>query len=44
MSAHLPYQTKLRLVALTQQALHGEFEEAKVSPLGVFDVIGKDRR
>ena len=35
---------KLKLVALTQQALHGPLDTAQLPPLGAFDMIGKDRR
>ena len=43
-NVNLNYNDKCRLVAYTQQALHGPLEQAKVAPLGVLDVIGKDRR
>ena len=40
----LSYHDRLRLVALTQQVLHGEFSDEKVPPTGALDVIGRDRR
>ena len=40
----LPYAKKVKMVALTQQVLHGEFSPDKVPPLGALDVIGQDRR
>ena len=33
-----------QLVAFTQQAAHGPLDLSKAPPLGMFDVIGKDRR
>lgn len=33
-----------QLVAFTQQAAHGPLDLTKAPPLGMFDVIGKDRR
>lgn len=41
---NLTYQNKLRLVALIQQISQGPFNLKKAPPLGVFDVIGRDRR
>lgn len=41
---HLSYEDNLKLVALTMQASHGPLVLMKLQPLGVFDVIGKDRR
>lgn len=41
---HLSYEDNLKLVAFTQQAAHGSLDLAKAPPLGMFDVIGKDRR
>ena len=41
---NLNYNDKNRLVAYSQQTLHGPLSEAKVAPLGALDVIGKDRR
>lgn len=42
---HLNYEENLKLVALTMQASHGPIaEQKKLEPLGVFDVIGRDRR
>jgi hypothetical protein len=43
-SAHVAYDAKLRLVALTRQAAHGVFDAGNAPPLGTFDVIGRDRR
>lgn len=40
----LDYDVKLKLVALTQQVLHGPLDTAQLPPLGAFDMIGKDRR
>ncbi|GBP48719.1 Golgi resident protein GCP60 [Eumeta japonica] len=41
---HLSYEDRLKLVAYTQQAAHGPFDPSSAPPLGVFDVIGRDRR
>uniref|UniRef100_A0A8W7PQV3 Protein involved in maintenance of golgi structure and er-golgi transport n=1 Tax=Anopheles coluzzii TaxID=1518534 RepID=A0A8W7PQV3_ANOCL len=41
---HLSYEDNLKLVAFTQQAAHGPLDLSKAPPLGMFDVIGKDRR
>ena len=41
---NLSYLNKLRLVALSQQVSQGPFNLKKASPLGVLDVIGRDRR
>lgn len=41
---HLTYEDNLKLVALTMQASHGPIVSQKLEPLGVFDVIGRDRR
>lgn len=43
-AVHLSYEDNLKLVALTMQASHGPLVLMKLQPLGVFDVIGKDRR
>jgi len=40
----LDYDVKLKLVALSQQVLHGPLDTAQLPPLGAFDMIGKDRR
>jgi len=40
----LPYQLKIDLVALTQQAKLGSLKESNLPPLGTFDIIGKERR
>lgn len=41
---HLSYEDKLKLIAYTQQAMHGPLNEKTAPPLGVLDVIGRDRR
>lgn len=41
---HLQFEEKLRLVALTQQANHGDISNCNLPPLGTLDVIGKQRR
>lgn len=38
------YQDKLKSVALTQQVSHGKYNADILPPLGVLDVIGRDRR
>lgn len=38
------YEDNLKLVAFTQQAAHGQFNSATAPPVGVLDVIGRDRR
>lgn len=43
-AVHLSYEDNLKLVALTMQSSHGPIEQQKLEPLGVFDVIGKNRR
>ncbi|XP_059484572.1 Golgi resident protein GCP60 isoform X2 [Neocloeon triangulifer] len=43
-AVHLSYDDKLKLVAYTQQVVHGPFKAENLPPLGVFDVIGRDRR
>lgn len=43
-NVNLNYNDKNRLVAYTQQSLHGPLSEANVAPLGALDMIGKDRR
>jgi len=43
-AVNLSYQDKLKLVAFTQQVTHGKLEAEKQPPLGVLDVIGRDRR
>ena len=43
-SVQLQYHDKLKLVALTQQAVHGKLNVENLAPLGALDVIGKDRR
>lgn len=41
---NLTYQNKLRIVAFSHQINQGSFSLEKAPPLGVLDVIGKDRR
>lgn len=41
---HLSYEDRLKLVAYTQQATHGPLDISSAPPLGVLDVIGRDRR
>lgn len=41
---HLSYEDNLKLVAFTNQANNGPFNEKCAPELGIFDVIGKDRR
>ncbi|XP_077283879.1 Golgi resident protein GCP60 isoform X2 [Arctopsyche grandis] len=41
---HLSYEDKLKLIAYTQQSAHGSFNDKTAPPLGVLDVIGRDRR
>lgn len=41
---HFSYEERLKLVALTFQVSHGKFDPQTASPLGVLDVIGRDRR
>ncbi|XP_053693466.1 Golgi resident protein GCP60 [Sabethes cyaneus] len=43
-AVHLSYEDNLKLIAFTQQAAHGPLDPAKAPPVGMFDVIGKDRR
>jgi golgi resident protein GCP60 len=43
-AVHLSYDDKLKLVAYTQQVVHGLYKSENLPPLGVFDVIGRDRR
>lgn len=41
---HLSYEDRLKLVAYTQQTAHGPLDVQNAPPLGVLDVIGRDRR
>ncbi|CAG4945898.1 unnamed protein product [Parnassius apollo] len=41
---HLSYEDRLKLVAYTQQTAHGPLDKNSAAPLGVLDVIGRDRR
>lgn len=43
-AVHLSYEDRLKLVAYTQQAAHGPLDVNSAPPLGVLDVIGRDRR
>ena len=43
-AVHLSYEDKLKLVAFTQQVTHGKCTAENSAPLGVLDVIGRDRR
>lgn len=43
-AVHLGYAEKCELVGLTQQVTHGPFDPASSPPVGVLDVVGKDRR
>lgn len=45
-AVHFSYEDKLQLVAFSQQVSHGPLSEVqhKLSVLGAFDVVGKDRR
>lgn len=40
----MSYEDNLRLVAFTQQIIHGPLDVSTAPPLGVLDVIGRDRR
>ncbi|KAJ8719691.1 hypothetical protein PYW08_011866 [Mythimna loreyi] len=41
---HLSYEDRLKLVAYTQQTSHGPLDVNSAPPLGVLDMIGRDRR
>lgn len=41
---HLSYEDRLKLIAYTQQTSHGPLDINSAPPLGVLDVIGRDRR
>lgn len=43
-AVHLSYEDNLKLIAFTQQASHGPLDIRNAQPLGVLDVIGRDRR
>ncbi|XP_025158975.1 Golgi resident protein GCP60 [Harpegnathos saltator] len=43
-AVHISYEDKLKLVAFIQQVTHGKCTTENAPPLGVLDVIGKDRR
>lgn len=43
-AVHLGYAEKCSLVALTQQVTHGPYDPVSSPPVGVLDVVGKDRR
>jgi len=41
---HVQFDAKVKLVALTQQAHHGNISAVDLPPIGALDVIGKQRR
>lgn len=43
-AVQLSYEDNLKLIAFTQQVAHGPLDTADAPPLGVFDVIGRNRR
>ncbi|KAK4306360.1 hypothetical protein Pmani_021818 [Petrolisthes manimaculis] len=43
-AVHLGYAEKCSLVGSTQQVIHGPFDPTSSPPVGVLDVVGKDRR
>ncbi|XP_042208402.1 Golgi resident protein GCP60-like isoform X2 [Homarus americanus] len=43
-AVHLGYAEKCELVGMTQQVMHGPFDPVTSPPVGVLDVVGKDRR
>lgn len=43
-AVHFSYQDKLTLIAYTKQVSHGRYNQDTLPPLGVLDVIGRDRR
>lgn len=43
-AVHFSYEDNLKLVAFTQQASHGAVDLQNAPPLGVLDMIGRDRR
>lgn len=43
-AVQFPYEDNLKLVAFSQQSLHGPISAVELPPLGAFDVIGRDRR
>lgn len=43
-AVQLSYEDNLKLIAFTQQASHGPLDVNTAQPLGVLDVIGRDRR
>ncbi|XP_050737484.1 Golgi resident protein GCP60-like isoform X1 [Eriocheir sinensis] len=43
-AVHLGYAEKCAFVGLTQQVTHGPFDPTSSPPIGVLDVVGKDRR
>lgn len=38
------YRDKLRMVALTKQVSHGPYNASTMPAVGLFDVVGNDRR
>lgn len=43
-AVHFSYQDKLTLIAYTKQVNYGKYNADTLAPLGVLDVIGRDRR
>uniref|UniRef100_A0A1B0GQT0 ACB domain-containing protein n=1 Tax=Phlebotomus papatasi TaxID=29031 RepID=A0A1B0GQT0_PHLPP len=43
-AVYISYEDNLKLVAFTQQTTHGPLDPDKTPPIGVLDVIGRDRR
>ncbi|XP_055696313.1 Golgi resident protein GCP60 [Lutzomyia longipalpis] len=43
-AVYISYEDNLKLVAFTQQATHGPLDFQNTPPVGVLDVIGRDRR
>ncbi len=43
-AVHFSYEERLKLSALNCQISHGKFNPETAPPIGVLDVIGKDRR
>ncbi|ODM92727.1 Golgi resident protein GCP60 [Orchesella cincta] len=43
-AVHFTYEERLKLSALTYQIASGKFEDSKAPPVGMLDMIGKDKR
>ncbi|KAK8723189.1 hypothetical protein OTU49_011895, partial [Cherax quadricarinatus] len=43
-AVHFGYAEKCALVGLSQQVTHGPYDQVSSPPVGVLDVVGKDRR